>query len=53
MPRLRGRRPVYCEELEIEFNSPGEAKKYIKGDSRAIVSCCNGDRDTYHDLHWR
>jgi len=44
---------VYCEELDMVFNSTKEAADYINGNRRSISLTCTGKTKTYKKMHWK
>lgn len=44
---------VYCEELDMIFNSTKAAADYINGNRRSISLTCTGKAKTYKKMHWK
>lgn len=51
-PKRKHKMPVYCKELNLEFESIAEASRKTGCDSRAIHNCCNNQTHTTNNLHW-
>lgn len=43
----------YCEELDMEFESPEAAGRYLNKNPNVIRKCCKGERMTAHKMHWK
>lgn len=46
-------KPVYCEELQREFESITAAAKELNINTCGISKCCNGKAKTAGKYHWR
>lgn len=47
------KKPVYCVELEKEFDSAQDAANELRLQRQNICACCNGRAKTTGGYHWR
>lgn len=48
----RVRKPVYCEELKVQFKDPRDAGEQLNLDGSCILKVCKGERHTCGGYHW-
>lgn len=46
------KKPVYCQELDMTFDSVYEAAAYVDGKSAGLSACLNGARNTHRGYHF-